>query len=231
MTNVVVGAAAAVSGGRHVFAATNQPLVVSMTTCRRPHGVSYLEGSLKAVDADLTAYQRLLICDGEFPEALTPGWLPIVLPQQAKRNTNLPDNKQVGWVAIRFAAMIGADLLFLEDDIRPLQAGAFSSMVAHQVPDQVAFTSFFRGSMNRPEGIHPAGEFQMSQAVKIPLRSLQVLARANEIDRERWQGVTGVDIEIAEIGSISHWKFEQTGNLIEHIGLWSASHPNNDPNR
>ena len=61
--------------------------------------------------------------------------------------------------------------------------------------------------------------------MKIPARSLEWLARAPEIDPGLWLRTTGVDIAIRQLGARAGWRYEQTENLIEHIGLWSTAHP------
>jgi hypothetical protein len=161
------------------------------------------------------------VCDGD--EVVEDGWTSAVVPTRARSRGRLPDNKIPGWVAITTAATMGADLLFLEDDIRPLHPGAFAAMAAHAVPDDAGFTSFF--SRRRPPGMHRADQFQLSQALKIPLRSLRVLANAERTDPFQWSMVVGVDIAISVFGRMAGWRFEQTPNLVEHIGLWSAANP------
>lgn len=197
------------------------PLLISVITCPRPRGVSYLAGTLASVDAEL-ACDRLLVCDGDAVIAPA-GWSVETIAPRARRVSILPDNKEPGWVAIGAALARGADLLFLEDDIRPLHRGAFAAMAAHQVPDGVAFTSFF--SRLRAPGVHRAEQFQLSQALKIPHRSLRVLADAEKTDPLQWSLVVGVDIAISAFGRMADWRFEQMPNFIEHIGLWSAANP------
>ena len=218
---VAVGVALA---GARAAASDTRPLLVSVITCPRPHGVSYLRGTIASVDAGIgLGVQRLLVCDGAREEA--PGWEVAEMPDRQRQRGALPDNKDVGWVAIRAAFEAGADLLFLEDDIRPLPGhrDAFAAMVAHTVPTDAAFTSFF--SKFNPAGRYDSGRFEMSQSVKIPARSLEWLARAPEIDPGLWLRTTGVDIALGLLGARAGWRYEQTENLIEHVGLWSAAHP------
>ena len=213
-------AGAALLGAREARAA-DRPLLVSVITCRRPRGVSYLEGTLTAIDRELSG-DRLLVCDGEAVEAPV-GWLTTVVPPRQRARGVLPDNKLPGWIAIRTALEMGSDLLFLEDDIRPLHRGAFAEMAAHRVPNDAGWSTFF--SRWREPGIYPAADFMFSQAVKIPHRSLAILAEAERIDPLQWRLVTGVDIAIAAFGRIARWSFEQRENLVEHIGLYSAANP------
>lgn len=215
----VCGAVLTPTGPAH---AASAPLLISVLTCRRPRGVSYLAGTLASVDVDVdTSVSRLLVCDGD--EVIADGWTSAVVPPRPRASGRLPDNKVPGWVAIKTAAAMGADLLFLEDDIRPLHRGAFAAMVAHEVPAGAAFASFF--SRMRTPGMHGVADFQLSQAVKIPNRSLGVLANAEKSDPLQWSMVIGVDIAISAFGRSAGWRFEQTQNFIEHIGLWSAANP------
>jgi hypothetical protein len=217
-------AAAVVAGGQVRIARASQSggLLVSVLTCPRPRGVSYLDGTLKSIDAEVAAdVPRLLVCDGE--EVLADGWTSAVVPARPKCRGKLPDNKFPGWVALRAAWAMGADLMFCEDDIRALHPGAFAAMVEHEVADDMAFTSFF--ARERPAGSHPVREFMYSQAVKIPHRSLGYLVDADKQKPFLWSLVAGVDLAIGTIGGFYRWKFEQTPNLVEHIGLWSAANP------
>lgn len=236
---VIRGAAVAAIAlvGRRARAGSARPLLVSVITAPRPRHASYVVGTLAAVDAGLPEEaRRLLICDGPWtaPQIPPVRWERIDLGERSRRHGSLPDNKAPGWVAIRTAAAVGTDLLFLEDDIRPLghrqgdarsseRGNAFEYMAAHEVPADVAFTSFF--SAQRQPGRYDADAFQMSQAVKIPHRSLDWLVRAPAIEQLTWTEVVGVDLAIAHLGRAAGWKFEQTSNLVEHIGLWSAAHP------
>jgi hypothetical protein len=233
-------AAAVTLAGRRAKAGGERPLLVSVITAPRPRHASYVVGTLAAADAGLPpAVRRLLICDGPWTAIQPPPatWERVDLGERARRHGPLPDNKTPGWLAIRAAAAAGADLLFLEDDIRPLgrrrgddfvagRGNAFEYMAGHDVPPEVAFTSFF--SAQRGPGIYGADAFQMSQAVKIPHRSLDWLVRAPAIEQLTWTEVVGVDLAIAHLGRAAGWRFEQTSNLVEHIGLWSAAHPGNE---
>lgn len=215
-------AAIAVAGSALPARAAERPLLVSVTTCRRPHGASYLDGTLASIDAEIGVdVPRLLVCDGE--EVRADGWTSETVPARARRPGRLPDNKVPGWVPIRTAWEMGADLLFCEDDIRALRRGAFAAMVAHEVPGDVAFTSFF--APGRAPGRHRARDFMYSQAVKIPHRSLGVLADAAQRLPFQWSLVVGVDLAIGAVGGFHGWTFEQTPNLVEHVGLYSAANP------
>lgn len=219
---LIAGAVACASVAPRAYARSGpRPLLASVITCPRPHGVSYLAGTLAAVDAELSC-KKLLICDGDASPA-PPGWDVEALGPRVRQAGVLPDNKEPGWVAIRAALAQGADLLFFEDDIRPLRRGVFAAMAGHEVPSGAAFTSFF--SRRRALGIHAVGDFQLSQALKIPNRSLRVLADAEKTDQLQWSMVVGVDIAIAAFGQMARWRFEQAPNFIEHIGLWSAANP------
>lgn len=188
-----------------------------MLTCPRPLGASYLAGTLEAIDAD-AAGDRLLVCDGALAPA-PPGWAVAVLPERERAHRRWRDNIEPAWFAMRAALEKGRDLLFVEDDVRPVRPGVFAEMLAHPVPAACAWTSFF--ATLRGPGVFPASLFQQSQAVKIPHRTLAVLV-ASKSDPVL-SGQIWVDLAIAYAGSFHGWRFEQTVNLVEHVGTESAA--------
>jgi len=219
---LIAGGAAALAPleARFAAAASDRPLLVSVMTCPRPGGVSYLDGTLAAVDADLAHRPRLLVCDG--PEPRKPeGWFAALVPARRRAARGLPDNRVPGWAAIWVAFSMGADLLFLEDDVRPLTPGAFAKMAAHQVAPGAAFTSFYH--RDRKPGIHDAAVFNMSQAVLLP--SATVADLWQDRDDPATDQVVGVDLAIAILGRGRRWRFEQTAPLVEHVGKYSAAMP------
>ena len=213
-------AAVAALGSRPARASTS--LMISVLTCPRPHGAGYLSGTLASVDAEVTPdVPRLLVCDG--PEVVADGWTSAVLPPRNRARGAFNENITPGWVALRTAWAMGADLLFLEDDVRAVHRGAFAEMLRHEVPEGAAWTSFF--SFGRAVGVHPAVTFRQSQAVKIPHRSLCALADAETRYRFLVGGAVWVDRAIGVVGGFHGWTFEQTHHLVEHIGLYSAANP------
>jgi hypothetical protein len=113
----------------------------------------------------------------------------------------------------------------LEDDARPVDENSLLDTLNYSVPPQVAFTSFHRSSYTTP-GIHPARMFVMSQAIKIPARSLPWLLKWREVCWGDWNVIVGVDLAIAEAGHNNGWLYEQTErNYFDHVGLVSAARP------
>ena len=193
--------------------------MVAIITCPRPGGVKYLYPLLAAVNEACPEERRVLLCSG--PIETWPGWSSetFVHPVHAPR-----DNKFVGWRVIEKAHAIGEDLLFLEDDVRPADATALSDAIRHEVPSDCAFTSFHRSRRTTP-GIHDAGKFMMSQAVKIPCRSFVHLIGWRRVCSGDWEAIAGVDTALATAGQQARWKYEQTErNYFDHIGEVSAVH-------
>jgi hypothetical protein len=208
---MLTGAAALT--GQRAYAAIERPLVVSMMTCPRPHGASYLDASADAVDAELADRPRLLLCDTV--EVLRAGWTSAVMPPREKI-----ENKRLAWPAFSVALSYDADLLFLEDDIKPIRPGAFKEMARHKVAEGCAFASFYH--RGRAPGVYDAGIFDMSQAVLIPAVTVRALWAA----RDRLpRFVPFVDLAIADVGRHLGWKFEQAPPLVAHVGAVSAAMP------
>lgn len=194
--------------------------MISIITCPRPNGVTYLHPLLVAVDAVCPGELRFLFCDGVTERRAD--WRTIVLPPGGKYDQR--DNKYVGWMAVEEAARAGEDLLFLEDDIRPVDAFSIVAARNHQIPDQCGFTSFHRSKWTTA-GIHDASKFLMSQAVKIPMRSLAHLIDWRQRCSGDWEAVFGFDTALAVAGRDARWKYEQTErNYFDHVGEVSAVH-------
>jgi hypothetical protein len=138
------------------------------------------------------------------------------------------DNKHVGWKAIEKAAQLGEDLLFLEDDVFPADNSSVADALCHVVPDGCGFSSFHRSRRTTP-GIHDAANFIMSQAVKIPVRSLPHLLSWRKISSGDWEAIGGFDTALAAAGGAARWKYEQTDrNHFLHVGEVSAVHNGSD---
>lgn len=218
---LMIGAAVAIDAPARAaqLPTRGRPLLVSVLTCPRPGGVSYLAGTLAAVDAELPGVRKLVIFDGGTP-ASRDGWTVATYPARPPRPPHgYQDNREPAWVAIWAAFSSGSDLLFLEDDIRPIAPGSFAAMAQHEVVDICAFASFHH--LNRAPGVYDVASFNMSQAVLVPWRSLSTLwTRRHEVGRATW-----VDLAIAEVGRRAGWRFEQTENLVRHVGTISAAMP------
>lgn len=186
--------------------------------------MKYLYPLLAAVSAACPDEKRFLFCDGN--GETWPGWCSETF--DLKEKLGQPDNKHIGWKAIERAAALGEDLLFLEDDASPVDASSVSDAMSHVVPDSCAFTSFHRSKWTTP-GVHGAGKFTMSQAVKIPVRSFAHLLAWRRISSGDWEALFGFDTALAAAGHQAHWSYEQTErNYFHHVGEVSAIH--NDGN-
>lgn len=193
--------------------------MISVITCPRPTGVKYLYPLLAAVNVACPDERRVLLCSG--PIETWPGWISesFAHPAHAPR-----DNKFVGWHAIEKAHVVGEDLLFLEDDVFPADATALGDALRYEVPVDCGFASFHRSRWTTP-GVHDAGKFMMSQAVKISRRSFVHLLDWRRICSGDWEAVVGVDTALATAGHNARWKYEQTErNYFNHVGEISAVH-------
>lgn len=192
--------------------------MISVITCPRPGGIKYLYPLLDAVNKQCPHSTRLLLCDG-INESWE-GWQSesIVLLEKIDPR----DNKHVGWKAIEAATKLGEDLLFLEDDVFPVDDSSVIDALAHNVPEVCGFTSFHRSRRTSP-GIHAATDFWMSQAVKIPYRSMTHLLSWRKTCSGDWEAIGGFDTALAVAGGAARWKYEQTvRNYFWHVGAVSA---------
>lgn len=178
--------------------------MISILTCPRPDGVSYVEPLLEAIQAELPDERLEIVRD---------------VP------TSPPNNKHTGWRALALAAEHGEDLLFLEDDVRPAFPGALAAAAAYEVPAWAAFTSLHQPRPAATLGAIAALVFQMSQAVKIPRRSLDWLLRFPTTARGDWEAATGFDLALAAAGRAAAWSYEQAESYFRHVGVVSAARP------
>ena len=194
--------------------------MISVITCPRPGGVKYLYPLLDAVNRQCPHATKLLLCDGTSES--WEGWCSETVVLPAKVDSR--DNKHVGWEAIEKAAQLNEDLLFLEDDVFPVDDTAVVDALRHVVPDDCGFSSFHRSRRTTP-GIRDATGFMMSQAVKIPVRSLPHLLSWRKISSGDWEAIGGFDTALAVAGGAARWMYEQTErNYFNHIGEVSAIH-------
>jgi hypothetical protein len=195
--------------------------MISVLTCPRPTGVSYLEPLLYVINKVCPNETKVLICDG--PKLDVPDWHILQAPPFYQRRGM--DNKFPGWMAFEYANQIGQDLLFLEDDVRPVNDQFLLEAVHYQVPSNVSYSSLHKSKLTTT-GIQPSARFMMSQAVKIPFRSLPWLLRWPVHSSGDWEAITGVDLAIAMAGNCNGWLYEQTElNYFDHIGTISAARP------
>lgn len=196
------------------------PLLISVMTCTRPGGVSYVEDTVAQITEELPGYQKVLICDGPSPSDLA-GFEVVDAHSVRERSLwGVINNKEPAWLALKMAKSLGVGLLFCEDDVRRVKTGAFRKMVEHQSPDGVAFTSFFH--RNRKPGIYHALEFEMSQAVLFPAEAARNLADFPTNFEGDWRAAVGCDRAMASCGHLMRWKYELTAPLISHVGEVSS---------
>src|SRR4051812_5659506 len=123
--------------------------MISVITCPRPGGVKYLYPLLDAVNAQCPHAARFLLCDGTSETWV--GWRSEAIALPAKVDSR--DNKHIGWEALRIAAQRNEDLLFLEDDVLPVDDSAVADALGYPVPDSCGYVSFHRSERTAP-GIH-----------------------------------------------------------------------------
>lgn len=170
--------------------------MITIITCPRPGGVSYIEPLLIEINRQVPNEKLTILKDVPLPN---------------------PDNKHIGWKALEVAANSGEDLLFLEDDVRPI-GDSLIDAVNYKVPDDVAFTSLHRNKFHEP-GIHPSRDFTLSQALKIPHRSFDWLLRWPKIHWGDWEFRNGFDTCLAGAANNHGWSYEQSErNYFTHVG-------------
>ena len=146
-----------------------------MNTTTRPAGADYFGATLAQLEAagakGLPADSKVIYSDGPFERPRPAGWRVIETP---RAEGTRPVLKR----ACELARAAGRDLVFFEDDLQ-VAAGAVEQICAFEVPEELAFVSFF-DSVTPPgaaAGLHvydlrdPAPYWGL-QAVRIPARSL-----------------------------------------------------------
>lgn len=150
-------------------------LVISTTI--RPEGADYFTDTIKVVSEQLGAseVEKIVYSDGPFDKTLPEGW---TLVKTEESVGTLPSLKAIANIAKEKKS----DLLMLEDDLI-LAPDAVSKMLSYEVPDNLAFVSFFDfyTPAGHADGLEERG-FETGkplqsgvQAVKFPLRSLEYL--------------------------------------------------------
>ena len=176
--------------------------MISVITCSRPQNVLYVDDLLKV----LREYQII----------------PTVFKDTQLKTP--PDNKYIAWYVFRQAAKTSNDLLFLEDDVLPMSETALQTAINYVVPDNCAWSSLCLSTIHA-SGRHPAAQFAMSQALKIPNKTLQALVNFATTHQDDWLAVRGVDTAMAVVGKYSKWQFEQSSlACFEHVGKISVAH-------
>lgn len=197
-------------------------MLISVITSPRPNKVSYVENTLGYIDLEVDVnVPRVLICHGGRPVIVPKIWKIFDVPFETKH----VDNKFSGWAALNAASVLSSDLLFLEDDIKPVRSGSFNEALNHEVPEWAAFSSFFHAI--KSPGCYPCSKFTMSQALKIPLRTVKYLLSAQRGFMGNWWASRGIDLIIGQFCKFNQFEFEQTENKVKHVGVVSICSPEN----
>lgn len=182
--------------------------MIAVLTCPRPGGVNYVDGLIELLARDVPKEQLLVVHDEK-------GWREVP-----------PNNRGAGWKALEAAARVGADLLFLEDDVRPRTPFCLRIAVDYPVPPAAAFTALYRAPGEPDAGILPASNLQSSRALKIPGRSLDWLMAFMERNFPLWASMVCFHEAVAAAGLYAGWRYEQIDqSLFDHIGVVSAARP------
>lgn len=182
--------------------------MIAVLTCPRPGDVSYLDGLLELLARDVPKEQLLVVHDEK-------GWREMP-----------PNNRGAAWKALEAAARVGADLLFLEDDVRPRSPYCLRIAVDYPVPPVAAFSALYTPPEAPQIGIRPAAGFKHPQALKIPGRSLDWLIAFADHQFALWASIVGFGPALAAAGAAAGWLYEQLPHsLFDHIGVVSAARP------
>ncbi|HVT61858.1 MAG TPA: hypothetical protein VHD33_00010 [Legionellaceae bacterium] len=194
-------------------------MVLTIITCPRV-GASYVEATLNWVDEQSKDIdiKRYIICDSE--PVFRDKWATEQIKKQWTPHS-LPANKWAGWHALKIAADLKEDLIFLEDDISPKGPDALQSIIKSEVGEGIDWVSFYHPVRN--PGKYPAVSFTYCQALKIPLKTVNKLIKLPNIVTGDWEGTRGFDEALAALGR--GMTFEQKSAIINHIGDISVANP------
>lgn len=170
---------------------------------------------LEALDVQGWTGPRLVLSDGALAADVPFGWRVV------ETEKSHPDNGAAYRRLLELADGDGQGALVLEDDVIPA-AGALELVRRLQVPDEVAFVSFFECWFRR-EAPHalvrlPASAWVYAQAVGFPARTVKWLAAAD------WDLGIGADVNIATILRGSDCAVHLPA-LFQHAGRTSTAHP------
>lgn len=219
-------------------------MIVAVSTCRRPGGVSYLGETLASLDAaGAREHGRFIVSDGPPPDVCPDGWRVLADPSGPHGSTsNL-------WAALRLAHTEGPSrLLFVEDDT-VWCTNAVRAAAALEVPADVAFVALFHAAhgllrdpqsgRNERDGLD-VQPFQgpiycFNQALVLPARTVAYLVRRdpNELPaNERLWGPHGEvgnasDRVLGAFCFASPWPRYGVvqPNFVQHIGAQTAVEP------
>lgn len=200
-------------------------MVVVMTT-RRPHGVSYLAGTLLSIGR-FDAREMKILSDGPLTGSPIPaGWSVEERPWRGARVT--------GWECLRLALEADVeDLILLQDDIVVCDGGG-SVMDECPVPDDCIATTFYSmSSLPRLQPKNPGAARLIvvqasgtAQALKLPRRSIEYLCQ-QDLHSSHGRIADGphqFDDVMFALARKSQWPnvAHLVPNVVRHIGQISA---------
>jgi len=193
--------------------------VIAVLTHARPGGVSYLRGTLAAVDASATGH-RVVISDDAGSLPTVP--MPWEVDRFARPVTARPENRWALWRAFTLAHERGEDLVVCEDDIALCRNGAAHAERLH-VPHDVAWVSLYdqHHRHSAPHGLSrwKAATFIYAQMVKFPLRTCTLFRNIGCQFFDRM----GSDDQLAALGNLIGLSYAiHVPSIAQHVGAVSA---------
>jgi len=202
---------------------------VTITTCARPGGVSYLRETAEALlreGADHCTYKAVIV-DGVLDDKPR-GWTTV-------SHVLVCSVRAVMWRAFRYAKQRDVDmLLYCEDDITPCR-NAVRHILQTRVPEDCAFVDFhdmveLRSGASR--GLHVRRfdgllrhKYIGNQCMMFPRRTIDWLVQRDPV--YDYAPVHHADAALGKLLEASPWP--QYGicvpALVRHIGEVSAAHP------
>jgi len=193
-------------------------VIVVLTDQRRSE---HLAATLIDVDSSAIDQNRVVLVDGTEPPPVRPGWRVVCAPKPA--HAPATENRWTTWRAFELACEAQEDLLFIEDDVKGCP-GAAKYAGEFTVPPDCAFVMFYApwGDATMPWclfRIH-AAQFSFCQALKVPLRTCQILCDAHA--EMKTCSTPGSDECIREIGAARDWMVGvHYPGIYQHVGVQS----------
>ncbi len=208
--------------------------LISVTTCPRKDGTSYLERTLtrlNATGANEWCNRRIVFADGCYPE----------VPRNWQRigYTGPSGSRIAMWRVLRHAQIIKArQLLYLEDDITCCENFCSWALDVH-IPHDAGFVSFFR-KITQPNPVIGAFEklgaqhFRWTQALLIPARTIEYLTAIDPLtiasqnpNRRPYDNINANDEVLGLImaQSPTPYYFLSHYSMVDHLGAVSSIHP------
>ncbi len=215
---------------------------ISIITCPRPGGVSYVEATAAALVREGAGdCHRLAIVDGQEAPELS-GWDVRFSPLAERQGIRV-----TMWRAFRAALEVGADrLIYCEDDIIPCK-NAVRRMTEMEIPADTGFITFCdfkelpfaatETGLHRisPYGISGTGLFG-NQCLIFPRQTLLLLVRRDPLavgeiilpcgDRVPATARNHADVMLGHmVSKIRPKVLVHLPRLVRHVGMNSIAHP------